>query len=193
MFRTTASARTMPPGTSKTSVRSVPTRSVLDPQRNIPPMLNVLTRETCCWPLPYQVTDMPRGKEIRRWRRVPQKVSAVIKQGKSTRWIGGEPIEQKFLFASTLEKPLGSPASPLYGTLGKPGRDCIQIALPFSTPANHFPTNPLECPGVSLDPLYDGRRDPSDCQTYQRRAFRARVSMRIGLDHPRLDSIESIF
>jgi hypothetical protein len=65
-------------------------------------------------------------------------VSAVIKQGKSTRWIGGEPIEQKFLFASTLEKP-SSPASPLYGTLGKPGRDCVRIDLPFGTPANHVP------------------------------------------------------
>src|SRR6266446_1357618 len=62
MFRTTASARTTPPGTSKTRVRSVPTRSVMGPQRNRPPMLNVLTRETCCWPLPYQVADMPFGK-----------------------------------------------------------------------------------------------------------------------------------
>src|SRR6266404_4068777 len=156
MFRTTASARTMPPGTSKTSVRSVPTRSVLDPQRNRPPMLNVLTRETCCWPLPYQVTDMPRGKEIRWWRRVPQKVSAVIKQGKSTRWIGSEPIEQKFLSASTLEKPFSPPQSPVYGTLGKPGRDCIRIALPFATPANHVPITPFGCGGFSSDPRYEG-------------------------------------
>src|SRR5229473_6478631 len=64
MFRTTASARTMPPGTSKTRVRSVPTRIVMDPQRNRPPMLSVLTRETCCWPPPYQVTDIPDRKEI---------------------------------------------------------------------------------------------------------------------------------
>src|SRR5713226_9508361 len=103
MFRTTASARTMPPGTSKTRVRSVPTRSVMDPQRNRPPMLNVLTRETCCWPLPYQVADMPFGKEIRSWRRVAQRVSALIRQGKGTSSIGREPIEQKFLSASTLE------------------------------------------------------------------------------------------
>jgi hypothetical protein len=93
----------MPPGTSKTRVRSVPTRSVLDPQRNRPPMLNVLTRETCCRPLPYQVTDMPCGKEIRWWRRAPLGVSVVIRQGKGTSWIGREPIEQKFPSASTLE------------------------------------------------------------------------------------------
>jgi hypothetical protein len=102
MFRTTASARTMPPGTSKTRVRSAPTLSVMGPQRNRPPMLNVLTRETCCWPLPYQVTDMPCGSEIRWWRRcVPQGVSVVITQGKGTSSIGREPIEQKFLSAST--------------------------------------------------------------------------------------------
>ncbi len=49
-----------------------------------PPMLNVLTRETCCWPLPYQVTDMPCGKEIRGWRRIPAMVLALIRHGKST-------------------------------------------------------------------------------------------------------------
>jgi uncharacterized protein DUF433 len=121
MFRTTAFARTMPPGTSKTRVRSVPTRSVMDPQRNRPPMLNVLTRETCCWPLPYQVADMPCGKEIRGWRRgVPPRVSAIIRQGKGTMSIGGEPIEQKFLSASTLEK-LGVHTPPLrVGVLNLP-------------------------------------------------------------------------
>jgi len=67
-------------------------------------MPSVLTRETCWSPPPYQATDMPFGKEIR-WNRrcVPQWVSVVIKQGKGTSSIGWEPIEQKFLSASTLE------------------------------------------------------------------------------------------
>src|ERR1700704_1351244 len=71
MLRTTASARITPPGTSKTRVRSVPTRWVMEPQRKRPPMLSVWTRETCCWPPPYQVTDMPLGREIRWYRRFP--------------------------------------------------------------------------------------------------------------------------
>src|SRR5258707_13152979 len=70
MLRTTAWARIMPPGTSKTRVRSVPTRWVMEPQRKRPPMLSVWTRETCCWPPPYQVTDMPLGREMRWYRRV---------------------------------------------------------------------------------------------------------------------------
>ena len=103
MFRTTASAKTMPPGTSKTRVRSAPTRSVMDPQRDRPPMLNVLTRETCCWPPPFQVTDMPFGSAIRWWRRVSQRISVAIRHGKGTSSIGREPIVQTFLSGSTLE------------------------------------------------------------------------------------------
>jgi len=103
MFRTTACAKTMPPGTSKTRVRSAPTRSVMDPQRDRPPMLNVLTRETCCWPPPFQVTDMPLGSAIRWWRRVSQRVSVAIRHGKGTSSIGREPIVQTFLSGSTLE------------------------------------------------------------------------------------------
>ena len=51
-----------------------------EPQRNRPSMRNVLTRETCCWPPPYQVTDIPLGKEIRWCRRVPLGVS--LRMGK---------------------------------------------------------------------------------------------------------------
>src|ERR1700674_4980343 len=46
---------------------------------------------------------MPFGSEIRWWRRVPQWVSVVIRQGKGTSSIRREPIEQKFLSAGTLE------------------------------------------------------------------------------------------
>ena len=46
---------------------------------------------------------MPVGNEIRLYRRVPERVSLVMKQGNGTSPIGGEPIEQKFLFISTLE------------------------------------------------------------------------------------------
>src|SRR5712692_6605709 len=65
-------------------------------------MPNVLTRATCWSPPPCQATTMPFGSEIRSWRRVPQRVSVIISQGKGTNWMGREPIEQKFLCASTL-------------------------------------------------------------------------------------------
>src|ERR1700687_4764891 len=46
---------------------------------------------------------MPFGSEIRWWRRVPQWVSVLIRQGKGTSSIRREPIEQKFLSAGTLD------------------------------------------------------------------------------------------
>ena len=54
---------------------------------------------------------MPCGKEIRWWRRVPEEALAVIRQGKGTSSISSEPIEQKFLSSSTLEKPLSPGAT----------------------------------------------------------------------------------
>jgi hypothetical protein len=62
-----------------------------------------LTRETCCWPPPFQVTDMPFGSAIRWWRRVSQRISVAIRHGKGTSSIGREPIVQTFLSGSTLE------------------------------------------------------------------------------------------
>src|SRR5690349_16996703 len=83
-LRTTASACTTPPGTSKTNIRLVPTGLVMDAERDKPPLFSVFTRDTCWNPPPYQATDMPFGREIRLCRRVLEGASLAIDQEQST-------------------------------------------------------------------------------------------------------------
>ena len=70
MSRTTASARTLPPGTSKASLIFVPTGGGSVAAMNKPPMPSVLTREKSWRSPPYQLTGIPFGSEMRGYRRV---------------------------------------------------------------------------------------------------------------------------
>ena len=68
--RTTASARTFPPGTSKASLTFVPTGGGSGVEMNRPPMPSVLTREKSWRSPPYQLTGIPLGSDTRGYRRV---------------------------------------------------------------------------------------------------------------------------
>ena len=72
MSRTTASARTFPPGTSKASLTFVPTGGGSGVEINKPPMPSVLTREKSWRSPPYQLTGIPLGSDTRGYRRVGQ-------------------------------------------------------------------------------------------------------------------------
>ncbi len=69
-LRTTARARTSPPGTSNSRLMTLPAGSGLAVEMNSPPRLKLRTRETPRWPPDRQATSIPRGKSIRGWRRL---------------------------------------------------------------------------------------------------------------------------
>jgi len=83
VFRTIASARTLPLGTSNASLSFVPTGGGLGVEMNRPPIPRVWTREKS-WrsqSAPCQLTFIPLGSEMRGYRRICRGCSAMCGKG----------------------------------------------------------------------------------------------------------------